>query len=101
MPLEVASTDKPCFKSADGDYLQGWTDQDALERAMDTCSGNGGLLNPNCSVNKGDPGRPGQVIARQPEKPASNEEVGLNGKLDKLPGNNPVFRRGPSAKMRL
>lgn len=67
---------------------------------MDTCSGDNGLLNPKCSVNVGEPGRVGQSIARVPEIAPPNEEVGLNGKLDRLPGNHVPYFAGQSAKMR-
>jgi hypothetical protein len=72
-----------------GDYLQGWTDQEALELAMDTCTGPGGVEDPNCSLNVG-PNGPGVEGPQELETPAPVEEVGLNGPLDKLPGNNPV-----------
>ncbi|OBT60510.1 hypothetical protein VE03_10148 [Pseudogymnoascus sp. 23342-1-I1] len=81
-----------------GDYLQGWTDQDRLERAMATCTGPNGADDANCSLNVGPNGRPGEVTTQDPEQPAPAEEVGHNGKLDKLPGNNPVYFK--SVKMR-
>ncbi|KAJ6441360.1 pantothenate transporter liz1 [Purpureocillium lavendulum] len=80
-----------------GDYLQGWEDQDLLEKAMATCTGPKGADDPNCSLNVGPNGTPGEVSTQPPEAAAPEEDVGLNGKLDKLPGNNPVFFQ--SAKM--
>ncbi len=78
----------------DGDYLQGWTDQGALERAMATCTGPNGANDPGCSI-----GHPVDQKELNPETPAPTEEVGFNGKLDKLPGNNPVYYT--SAKLRV
>ncbi|KAG5922085.1 hypothetical protein E4U53_003734 [Claviceps sorghi] len=73
-----------------GDFVNGWSDQSALERALSTCSGPGGVLAPGCSLNVGSDG-PGRA-SRQPLEipPPTNEEVGFNGPLDKLPGDNPV-----------
>lgn len=82
----------------DGDYLQGWSDQARLERAMATCTGPNGANDPNCSLNVGPNGTPGEITAQVPENPAPQEDVGLNGKLDKLPGNNPPYFQ--AAKMR-
>ena len=74
-----------------GDFLQGWTDQDRLERAMATCAGPNGVNDPNCSLNLGGPDGSGRANAYPPTKPPpTNEEIGLNGPLDKLPGDNPV-----------
>lgn len=64
---------------------------------MATCTGPNGANDANCSLNVG-PNGPGEVTTQNPEHPAPMEEVGLNGKLDKLPGNNPVYYK--SAKMR-
>lgn len=73
-----------------GDFLQGWTDQEALEHAMATCTGKRGADDPNCSLNVG-PNGPGRVARFTVEKPAPAEDVGLNGRLTQLPGNNPVY----------
>ncbi|KAK4084891.1 hypothetical protein Purlil1_10111 [Purpureocillium lilacinum] len=81
-----------------GDYLQGWEDQDRLERAMATCTGPSSAEDPNCSLRVGPNGTTGEVTTQPPEKPAPEEEVGRNGKLDKLPGNNPPYFQ--AAKMR-
>ncbi|CAM1508697.1 Fc.00g055450.m01.CDS01 [Cosmosporella sp. VM-42] len=72
-----------------GDFLNGWTDQDRLNNAMTTCNGPGGVDDPNCSLNVG-PNGPGRASSQPLEVPAKVENVGLNGPLDKLPGNNPV-----------
>ncbi|KAG5929020.1 hypothetical protein E4U42_007447 [Claviceps africana] len=73
-----------------GDFVNGWSDQRALERAIATCSGPGGVLSRNCSLNVGPdgPGRASQQPLEIP--PPFNEEVGFNGPLDRLPGHNPV-----------
>ncbi|KAF1735720.1 hypothetical protein CRV24_004646 [Beauveria bassiana] len=73
-----------------GDYLQGWEDQDKLERAMKTCTGNKGTDDPGCSLYVGPDGA-GKSSFQKPEKAPPTEEVGLNGRLRILPGNNPVY----------
>lgn len=73
-----------------GDYLQGWTDQERLERAIATCTGNRGVDDPNCSLNVGADGSPGHASEQIVQTPPPTEDVGINGPLDKLPGNNPV-----------
>ncbi|OAA43439.1 hypothetical protein BBO_04582 [Beauveria brongniartii RCEF 3172] len=73
-----------------GDYLQGWEDQDKLERAMKTCTGKKGTDDPGCSLYIG-PNGAGKTSFQKPEKAPPTEEVGLNGRLQILPGNNPVY----------
>lgn len=73
-----------------GDFLNGWTDQDRLERAMETCTGPNGVNDADCSLNVG-PNGPGQAGPQELEVAPPDEEVGENGPLDKLPGNNPVW----------
>lgn len=70
-----------------GDYLQGWEDQDKLEHAMETCTGKQGTDAPGCSLGFGFK----RTSFRQPEKAPPTEDVGLQGRLQKLPGNNPVY----------
>lgn len=65
---------------------------------MATCTGPNGADDKNCSLNVGPNGTPGEVTHQDPEKPGPTEDVGLNGKLDKLPGDNPPFFQG--VKMR-
>ncbi|KND90704.1 hypothetical protein TOPH_04594 [Tolypocladium ophioglossoides CBS 100239] len=72
-----------------GDFLNGWTDQAALERAMDTCTGPQGVEAAACSLNVG-PNGPGRSSRQEVEVAPPKEDVGLNGPLEKLPGNNPV-----------
>ncbi|PHH90897.1 hypothetical protein CDD83_2316 [Cordyceps sp. RAO-2017] len=72
-----------------GDFVNGWADQGALERAMGSCTGARGVDDPRCSLNVG-PGGPGRSSRRSPQTEPPPEEVGLRGPLDRLPGDNPV-----------
>ncbi|OAA60040.1 hypothetical protein ISF_06051 [Cordyceps fumosorosea ARSEF 2679] len=72
------------------DYLQGWEDQDRLERAMKTCTGKQGTNSPDCSLYVG-PNGAGKTSFQKPERDPPTEDVGLNGRLRKLPGNNAVY----------
>ena len=77
-----------------GDFINGWTDQDALQDALRTCTGDKGLDSPSCSITKGQK----SAIAPQfvpLEVPSPKEEVGQNGPVPKLPGDNPIT--GPRA----
>ena len=71
-----------------GDYLQGWTDQGRLSQALDTCAA--GVDSAGCSLNVGSDGHAGHSSAQSPANAPPSEEVGLNGPLNALPGNNPV-----------
>ncbi|XWW94145.1 hypothetical protein V2A60_002087 [Cordyceps javanica] len=73
-----------------GDYLQGWEDQDKLESAMETCTGKQGTDSPTCSLYVG-PNGAGKTSFQKPERAPPMEDVGLNGRIKKLPGNNPVY----------
>lgn len=75
----------------DGDYLQGWEDQELLDMAIATCTGENGVYDPDCSINVGPNGTPGEVTVLDPVIPAPDEEVGVNGKLERLPGDNPPW----------
>ncbi|KAJ4147446.1 hypothetical protein LMH87_001963 [Akanthomyces muscarius] len=70
-----------------GDFLQGWEDQNKLEHAMETCTGKQGTDTPDCSLHVGS----NHGSFQQPERAPPTEDVGLKGRLQKLPGNNPVF----------
>lgn len=72
-----------------GDYLQGWTEQGRLERAVETCTGPNGVDDLGCSLNVG-PNGPGVAAPRLPEVAPPREEVGESGALERLPGDNPV-----------
>lgn len=74
-----------------GDFLNGWTDQERLNNSMATCTGQGGVNAEGCSLNMGGEEGPGRARERDVEVAPPVEEVGLNGALAKLPGNNPVF----------
>lgn len=69
-----------------GDFINGWTDQGALENAIASCTGPDGFQSPDCSINAGS----GAATSLMPEVPAPTEQVGLNGPIAALPGNNPV-----------
>jgi hypothetical protein len=58
---------------------------------MATCTGPNGANDPNYSLNVGPNGSPGEISAQVPKIPVPQEDVGLKGKLDKLPGNNPPY----------
>lgn len=79
-----------------GDYLQGWTDQGRLEKAIATCTGKFTVNDRGCSLNVGPDGTPGRASVQPLEVKAPAEDVGLNGPLAKLPGNNPIT--GPSKR---
>ncbi|OAA40947.1 hypothetical protein NOR_05529 [Metarhizium rileyi] len=72
-----------------GDFLNGWADQGALDRAIGTCTGQNGVNDAGCSLNVG-PDGPGHSSRQPVEVSPPNEEIGFNGPLDKLPGSNPV-----------
>lgn len=72
-----------------GDFLNGWTDQDALQSGMHTCTGPRGVQDPKCSFNVGNDG-PGHADKQMLEVAPPNEEVGFRGPLDRLPGDNPL-----------
>ena len=82
-----------------GDFLHGWTDQDRLNKAIETCTGPNGVNDANCSLNVG-PNGPGESQPQKVEVPPPNEDVGENGPLAKLPGDNPVTPNKRSAKLR-
>ncbi|KAH8809333.1 hypothetical protein F5884DRAFT_858834 [Xylogone sp. PMI_703] len=69
-----------------GDFINGWKDQNALEQAIATCQGPDGFFSPDCSINA----QEGSAQNLNPEVPAPPEQVGLNGPIAALPGNNPV-----------
>lgn len=74
-----------------GDFVNGWSDLDALREALVTCTGEKGLTVPSCSVTKNQHGalapqsRPMEVHSTKEER-----EIGQNGPIPKLPGDNPV-----------
>ncbi|KAN0099385.1 protein of unknown function (DUF1996) domain containing protein [Hyaloscypha variabilis] len=82
-----------------GDFLNGWSDQNALAQAVNTCQGPEGAYATTCSVNSED----GSAVALNPVVPAPAENVGLTGPIAALPGNNPItgtFVKARSSKFR-
>ena len=71
-----------------GDFINGWTDQDALEKALPTCTGASGVSDPDCSLVVD--GSAGSSSAQKPETSEPTEDVGLGGSIANLPGKNPV-----------
>ncbi|PWY65015.1 hypothetical protein BO94DRAFT_480354 [Aspergillus sclerotioniger CBS 115572] len=73
-----------------GDFMYGWTDQSALQRAMDTCTGPNGLTDPECSITRTQM----RVVAptlQSLDVAPPNDEFGQNGPIARLPGDhNPV-----------
>lgn len=72
-----------------GDFINGWTDQVALQKAIATCTGVQGLDDPHCSITKTQT-RALTPVEQTLEVPEPKEELGQHGPLAKLPGNNPV-----------
>jgi hypothetical protein len=75
-----------------GDFLQGWTDSAALQNSFADC-----FTNDDCPWRAfGTPdGKDGFKESLNPQTPAVyEEEIGLNGPISKLPGNNPVYSAG-------
>ena len=71
-----------------GDFINGWTNQTALEKAMATCTGYKDVNDPNCSLKVN--GVLGRYNTLKPTNAEPNENVGLNGLLTQLPGTNPI-----------
>ncbi|KAF2763010.1 hypothetical protein EJ05DRAFT_506654 [Pseudovirgaria hyperparasitica] len=71
-----------------GDFINGWTDQEKLQKAMSTCTGSDGINSAGCSLKVN--GETGQATRKDPETPAPDEDVGLDGPIKALPGDNPV-----------
>lgn len=83
-----------------GDFVNGWTDQTALQNSLATCTGTQGVNAATCSLNVG--GSPGSA-SKQPldvAAPAEPEPLGVDGPVAKLPGNNPVTKRFVSRMVR-
>lgn len=69
-----------------GDFLQGWTNQTALEQAVYTCDGPNGPDKAPCSTAEGI----GRAISMPAEYPRVNEDVGLEAPIHDLPGYHPI-----------
>jgi hypothetical protein len=72
-----------------GDFINGWTDQHALQNALTTCTGPLGLRDEGCSVMRNQT-RPLTPLHEPLQVPAPKENLGQYEPLAKLPGNNPV-----------
>lgn len=83
-----ATGDKSVGYTLHGDYIQGWTNQTALQEALQTCTGTQGERASSCSVTSGVV-TGGSTVPL--EIPAPVENLGQNGPLPKLPGNNPII----------
>lgn len=81
-----------------GDFVNGWTDQEALNNAHKTCTGPDGVDAPECSLNQGPDGSPGHYSERKLEVAPPKENVGLSGLLRSLPGSNPPTGRMPAKR---
>ncbi|RAH71058.1 DUF1996 domain-containing protein [Aspergillus aculeatinus CBS 121060] len=73
-----------------GDFIHGWTDQAALQQAMDTCTGPKGLDDPDCSVTRTQK-RALTPLSQPLDVEEPKDELGQSGPLDSLPGDNPVM----------
>lgn len=77
---------------AHADFIQGWQNAEALENSFSNCNGIGTA----CAWNSfGTPdGSMGTKKDLVPEVAPPVEEIGLNGPIATLPGNNPVYTPG-------
>lgn len=67
-----------------GDFVNGWTDLDALDNAFETCSGDGlSLDSQGCSITQGETIR---AESRVLKHMAPEEDLGLDAPLAALPG---------------
>jgi hypothetical protein len=80
----VYSMGDPTGYGLHGDFINGWTDQDRLQQTFATCTGTDGMNAPECTLGE----RPSAPMDL--EVPEPDEDVGKDGPLDKLPGDNPV-----------
>ncbi|KAL1979374.1 hypothetical protein VTN96DRAFT_6090 [Rasamsonia emersonii] len=69
------------------DFVNGWTDIDALQNAFATCTGPQGENDPGCSITGG---HVQGATTQQDAFPAPAEDLGLTAPIPALPGNNPV-----------
>lgn len=72
-----------------GDFVNGWTDQDALQQAVATCTTAQGLNDPGCSITRTQK-RALTPLEQILEVPEPQDELGQHGPLAELPGHNPV-----------
>lgn len=68
-----------------GDFMYGWTDQVALQQAIDTCTGPQGLTDPDCSITRNQT-RDLAPIPQPLDVPAPKDNIGQHGPVNRLPG---------------
>lgn len=83
----VYSMGDPTGYGLHGDFINGWTDQDALQQALKTCTGPQKEDVGTCSITQG---RAGSATPQHLDIPTPVEELGQSGPIPKLPGHNPI-----------
>lgn len=82
-----------------GDFINGWTDQEALQDALETCTGDDGLESRQCSITKNQK-RALTPVSEPLEVKCPKEDVGQNGPVPGLPGDRnppaPPLRPNPT-----
>lgn len=68
-----------------GDFVNGWTDQEALQDALETCTGDEGLESDECSITKNQK-RALTPVSKPLQVECPNDDVGSNGPVAQLPG---------------
>lgn len=78
-----------------GDFINGWTDLNALQDAFATCSGEFSVDDPGCSITHGDKAKnsPSQQTLMHPA--TYEEDIGLNGPIAKLASKNAAGQPPP------
>ncbi|KAL2809858.1 hypothetical protein BJX63DRAFT_423519 [Aspergillus granulosus] len=83
----VYATNDSTGYSLHGDFINGWTDQPALQRAFETCTGKEWLSSSGCSITETQK-RPLTPIAAKPQFPIPRDDPGENENttISTLPG---------------
>ncbi|BCS21423.1 DUF1996 domain-containing protein [Aspergillus puulaauensis] len=68
-----------------GDFINGWMDQESLQRAFKTCTGKGWLSDPRCSITQTQKA-PLSPASLEPDEPIPWQNLGQNGTIQRLPG---------------
>ncbi|KAL4802620.1 hypothetical protein BDV18DRAFT_63290 [Aspergillus unguis] len=63
-----------------GDFINGWTDEAALQGAFETCTGQGWLSDPKCSITEAQT-RPLTPLSLRPEAPVPQDDGDHHGPL--------------------
>ncbi|KAL4783886.1 hypothetical protein BJX76DRAFT_357558 [Aspergillus varians] len=71
--------------SLHGDFINGWTDQAALQSGFETCTTEEWLSSPECSITKTQK-RPLSPLSLQPDAPIPGGDLGQDGTIPALPG---------------